>query len=300
MNKLLLALATLALGGTNAVASDPFAMPQTPSWFEKRADSALLFEAADRQGALADSLYGTPRYAALAGAPRLHFGALPDNLALLDPLGPLLNEHGKRFLSSAEFERKMGRGTGILTFGILREYGGAPGAQHSMSMMWNTRPTTRFTSLSLGYALSSTGSLMVMASYGKTEGIGTPDSLLSQVSSVRTAAYSVGYVQRQIFTSNDRLAFTLSIPAKVRAGSLDYTGALTQAVDPGVAAFGGPRLNLRPTATERDLEFGYTRFLGRDGSKGRVTGAVMYRVNPGHDANARPDLLMGVRYAYGF
>ncbi|MTV41925.1 hypothetical protein [Duganella radicis] len=300
MNKLLLALATLALNAANAVASDPFAASQTPPWFEKRADSALLFEAADRQGALADSLSSTPRYAAFAGSPRLHFGALPDHLALLDPLGPLLNEHGKRFLSSAEFEKKMGRGTGILTFGILREYGGAPGWQHSLSMMWNTRPTTRFTSLSLGYALSSTGSLMAMASYGKTEGIGAPDSLLSQVSSVRTVAYSLGYVQRQIFTRNDRLAFTLSIPAKVRTSSLDYSGVLTPAADPGVAAFGGPRLNLRPTATERDLEFGYTRFLGRDGSKGRVTGAIMYRVNPGHDANARPDLLMGVRYSYGF
>ena len=115
MSKLPLALATLVLSGTNAVASDPFAVSQTPAWFEKRADAALLFEAADRQGALADSLYRTPRYTALVGAPRLHFGPLPDNLALLDPLGPLLNEHGKRFLSSAEFERKMGRGTGILT-----------------------------------------------------------------------------------------------------------------------------------------------------------------------------------------
>jgi hypothetical protein len=61
-------------------------------------------------------------------------------------------------------------------------------------------------------------------------------------------------VKRQLFTSSDRLAFTLSIPAKVRPGSQEQSGALQQAVDPNVAAFGGPRLNLRPTATERDLE----------------------------------------------
>lgn len=304
MTKLLLALATLGLLGADAVASDPFAQSQTPPWFEQRADTALLFDASDRQSALADSLASEPaqRYAAFAGAgsPRLRFGALPANLALLDPLGPMLNERSKRFLSSAEFEKKMGRGTGIFTIGILREAGGVPGSQHSMSMVLNTRPTTTFTSLSLGYALSPASSLMALASYGKTEGIGTPDSLLSQVSSVRTVAYSLGFVRRQLFTSSDRLAFTLSIPAKVRAGSLEPSGALQQAVDPGVAAFGGPRLNLRPTATERDLELGYTRFFGRDGSKGRLTGALMYRVNPGHDASARPDLLMGVRYAYGF
>jgi hypothetical protein len=158
MTKLLLALATLGLVGADAVASDPFAPSQTPSWFEKRADTALLFESSDRQSALADSLASEPaqRYAAFAntGSPRLRFGALPANMALLDPLGPLLNEHSKRFLSSAEFEKKMGRGTGIFTIGILREAGGVPGTQHSMSMVLNARPTTTFTSLSLGYALT--------------------------------------------------------------------------------------------------------------------------------------------------
>jgi hypothetical protein len=242
-----------------------------------------------------------PRYAAaLNGVPRLHFGALPDNLALLDPLGPVLNERGKRFLSSAEFERKMGRGTSILTVGILREAGGAPGTQQSMVSMLNSRPTTTFTSLSLGYALSPYSSLMALASYGKTEGLGSPDSLLAQVSSVRTVAYSAGWVRRQLFNSSDRLAVTFSIPAKVRGGSLEYNAAVPQPADGGLAVLGAQRLNLRPTATERDLEFGYTRYFGHDGNKGRVTGALMWRVNPGHDAIAPPDWLVGVRYSYGF
>jgi hypothetical protein len=302
MNKFSLALAITGLVGADAVAADPFAVSPASPLYEKRANAALLFDAADRQAALADSLRSEAgqRYSAFAEGPRLRFGALPDNLALLDPLGPLLNEHGKRFLSSAEFEKKMGRGTSIVTVGILREAGGAPGSQHSMSMMLNTRPTTTFTSLSLGYALSRTSSLMALASYGKTEGIGSPDSLLAQVSSVRTVAYSAGYVRRQLLANNDRFAVTLSIPAKVRSGTLEYNGALPQSIDPGVAALGAPTLNLRPTATERDLEFGYTRSLGRDGSSGRLTGALMWRVNPGHDANARPDVLTGVRYSYGF
>lgn len=305
MNKLIPALATLGLIGADAVASDPFASPQTSPWFDRRANAALLFESADRQAALGESLLSEPaqRYAAFAAAEsstRLRFGTLPANLALIDPLGPLLNERSKRFLSSAEFEKKMGRGTSIVTFGILREAGGAPGTQHSLSMILNSRPTTTFTSLSLGYALTPNSSLMGLLSYGRTEGIGAPDSLLSQVSSVRTVAYSLGYVRRQIFTSNDRFTFTLSIPAKVRTGSLEYSSTTPLAVDPGVAALGAPTINLRPTATERDLEFGYTQLYGRDGSKGRVTGALMWRVNPGHDAAAKPDMLMGVRYSYGF
>jgi hypothetical protein len=304
MNKLSLALAMVVAplaGEAGAAASDPFgAQPASPG-FEKRANAALLFDAADRQAAFADSLQseGAQRYAAFAGTPRLHFGALPDNMGLLDPLGPMLNEHSKRFLSSAEFEKKMGRAIGILTIGVLRETGSVLGTQHSPALALNTRPTTTFTSLSLGYALSPRSSLMAMASYGKTDGIGSPDSLLSQVTSVRTVAFSVGYVRRQLFTSNDRFAVTLSIPAKVRNGSLEYSGPV-QAGDPGAPAFGAPTLNLRPTATERDLEFGYTTMFGRDGRHGKLTGAVMLRVNPGHDANARPDWLTGVRYSYGF
>ncbi len=300
MNKFSYALATASLLGADAFAAEP--QPTSP-WFEPRPNAAWLFDASDRQAALADNLQqvGTRRYSALAGAPQLHFGALPDNLSLLDPLGPVLNERGKRFLSSADFEKKMGRGSGIFTIGVLREAGGAPGMQQSMSMMLNTRPTTTFTSLSLGYALSPRSALMALASYGKTEGIGSPDSLLAQVSSVRTVAYSVGYVRRQWLAENDRLAITLSVPAKVRTGSLEYSGGPVAAdAAPGAPVPGVPTLNLRPTATERDLEFSYSRLFGREGSKGRLTGALMYRVNPGHDANARPDMLMGVRYSYGF
>jgi hypothetical protein len=303
MNKFSLTLATASLLGADALAADQLTPPSTFPWYEPRASATLLFDSADRQTALAETLQqaGTRRFSAVTGMPQLHFGALPDNLSLLDPLGPVLNERGKRWLSSADFEKKMGRGTGILTLGILREAGGAPGMQQSMSMMLNTRPTTTFTSLSLGYALTSRSALMAMASYGKTEGIGSPDSLLAQVSSVRTVAYSVGYVRRQWLAENDRLALTLSIPARVRTGSLEYSGGpVTADATPGAAALGVPTLNLRPTATERDLEFSYTRLFGREGSKGRLTGALMWRVNPGHDANAPADALMGVRYSYGF
>ncbi|MQA20181.1 hypothetical protein GEV01_11740 [Rugamonas sp. FT103W] len=306
MNKLIWPLAVLICplsGLVSAAASDPFSPQRLPTAFEKRANSSLLFEAADRQSALSEQLQGdsAPRYGVgYNGGPRLHFGALPDNLTLLDPLGPMLNEHSKRFLTSADFEKKMGRAVGILTIGVLRETGSALGSQQSPALAMNTRPTTTFTSLSLGYALSSRSALMLMASYGRTEGIGNPDSLIAQVSSVRTVAYSVGLSTRQVFNSHDRLAITLSVPARVRTGTLQYSGASPQNGDPGAPAFGAPTLNLRPTATERDLEIGYTTMFGRDGRMGKLTGAVMWRVNPGHDANARPDWLTGIRYSYGF
>jgi hypothetical protein len=189
-----------------------------------------------------------------------------------DPLGPLLNARGQRYLTGAEFEQKVGRASGMLAFGVLREAGGAAGMQ-SMSMLLNARPAMRFTSVSLGYALSPQGALMVMASQGKTELAGSPDGLPTRVT-----AYSIGYAQRQVFSGNDRLSVALSLPARVS--------------DPAMQRLAG--------AAERDVELAYTRFVGGDGGKARLTGALMWRINPGHDANARPDLLLGVRYSYGF
>ena len=305
MNKLsltMLVIVSLLSTAAGAATSDPLFPQQNGPAYEKRANSALLFEAADRQSALVDQLQTDgARYAAFSGAPRLHFGALPENLSLLDPLGPLLNERSRRYLSSAEFEKKTGRAVGILTIGLLRETGSTlGGGQPGTSWGMNSRPTTKFTSLSLGYALTPRSSVVAMATYGKTDGFGAPDSLMAQVSSVRTMAYSVGVSTRQIFTSQDRLAVTFSVPARVRTGAQQNGDADTRVSYANAQEFGAPTLNLRPTATERDLEFGYTTMLGKAGKMGKVTGAVMLRVNPGHDANARPDVLTGVRYSYGF
>lgn len=306
MNKLSLTVLVIVFplsAAAGAATSDAVPAPQSTPAFETRANSTVLFEAADRQSALVDQLQtdGARRYSAFAGAPRLHFGALPENLSLLDPLGPLLNERSRRYLTSAEFEKKTGRAVGILTIGLLRETGSTlGGGQPGTSWGMNSRPTTKFTSLSLGYALTPRSSVVAMATYGKTDGFGAPDSLMAQVSSVRTMAYSVGVSTRQIFTSQDRLAVTFSVPAKVRTGAQQNGDADTRVSYANAQEFGAPTLNLRPTATERDLEFGYTTMLGKAGKMGKVTGAVMLRVNPGHDANARPDVLTGVRYSYGF
>lgn len=306
MNKLSLTVLVIVFplsAAAGAATSDAAPAQQSTPAFETRANSTVLFEAADRQSALADQLQtdGARRYTAFAGAPRLHFGALPENLSLLDPLGPLLNERSRRYLSSAEFEKKTGRAVGVLTIGLLRETGSTlGGGQPGTSWGMNSRPTTKFTSLSLGYALTPRSSVVAMATYGKTDGFGAPDSLMAQVSSVRTMAYSVGVSTRQIFTSQDRLAVTFSVPAKVRTGAQQNGDADTRVSYANAQDFGAPTLNLRPTATERDLEFGYTTMLGKAGKMGKVTGAVMLRVNPGHDANARPDVLTGVRYSYGF
>ncbi|MBJ7311750.1 hypothetical protein ACFOLJ_02185 [Rugamonas sp. CCM 8940] len=236
---------------------------------------------------------------ATSGGGRLRLGALSANGLRADPLGLIPGERNKLFLSSAEFEQKMGRAVGIVSFGMLRESGSLLGSQQTQALALKTSPTTVFTSVSVGYALSPNSSLVAMASSGRTAGFGNPDSLISQVTGVRTVAYSVGWSRTQLWHPTDRLGLTLSVPVMVRDGTLQLSGPATR-LAPNALSYDGRLLNLRPTAVERDLELSYARVLGYQGRQGKLTGALMLRVNPGHDATARPDLLIGVRYSFGF
>jgi len=241
--------------------------------------------------ALASAL-STAAVAAEVPVPLLEVGKPDERRA---DFRPLLGERNRRYSSIAEFEAHMGKAVGAVTMGLLRETG--PAAERNTALALRARPSTAFTSLSMGYAVTPRSSVMAMATYGKTAGYGSPDSLMAQVSSVRTVAFSAGWTTREIFDSRDRIAFTVSVPTKVRTGA-QQDGA--QAAWTGSGAFGTPALNLQPTATERDIELGYSTLLGQGGQSGRLTGAVMLRINPGHDANARPDWMTGVRYMHGF
>src|SRR5574343_1278125 len=108
---------------------------------------------------------------------RLQLGSLPAPLAPLDPLGPTLNAPGQRFLTSAEFERKMGAAVGIVSIGVLREGAGVTGPQQSPALAMYTRPSTSFTAATLGYALTPHSAVTDMVSAARTEGLGAPDSL---------------------------------------------------------------------------------------------------------------------------
>jgi hypothetical protein len=252
--------------------------------------------------------YGMVRDASHAGVSivagdggRLRFGALSGQPAVLtDPFGQAINDRSKRFLSSAEFEQKMGRAVGIVSVGVLRENGSMLGSQLVQALAFSTNPTTTFTSLSVGYALSPSSSLVAMASSGRTAGLGATDSLLAQVSEVRTVAYSFGYSAKQLWRRDDRFGLTFSMPAKVRSGAVALGGPAVQSPLTGALGDVTQPLNLNPTATERDLEMTYSTGVGPDARQGRVTGAMMWRINPGHDATAKPELMLGVRYVRGF
>jgi hypothetical protein len=183
---------------------------------------AVLPAAAVAQSA-SDSVLG-------ASTARLQLGSLPAPLAPLDPLGPTLNAPGQRFLTSAEFERKLGAAVGIVSIGVLREAASVTGPQQSGAS--RVHPPQH--QLYCRHARLCADAAQCGHCHGvgrPHRGLGAPDSLLAQVSSVRTLAYSLSWARREWLSSGDSLALTLSVPARVRGGTLAGSGnvALTGA-----------------------------------------------------------------------
>ncbi len=201
-----------------------------------------------------------------------------------------------RSLSSAELEQRFGPVLAIVNVGVLREHGSLLGSQQSEALALNAPSRTAFASVSAAYSLTPTMALVGMASVGRTAGFSNTNSLVSNVSSVKTVSASVGWSARGVWDKADRFGLSWSMPAKVTQGALSLTGALAQD-DNGVLSDGTRLLNLRPSATEHDLEMSYTRPLGR---QGKLSGGLMLRLHPGHDVAAPKDVLMGVRYARAF
>ena len=226
---------------------------------------------------------------------RLRFGALAEGANRMAQVDQAFSEH--RSLLSAEFEHKAGPAIAIVSVGMLQENGSLLGSQQGHALALNATPKTMFASLSAGYSLSPTSALVALVSSGKSAGFTNSDSLVSQVSSVSTKAYSLGLALSQIWSTQDRFGLTVAMPTKVTSGAMSLTGAVAQR-DDGALSYATQTLNLRPNATERDLEMMYTTGFGSQ--QGKLSAALMWRLHPGHDASAAIDRLIGVRYSKAF
>jgi hypothetical protein len=226
---------------------------------------------------------------------RLRVGVLTQGAAMPDVAWQTLSPVGRRQLLSTEYERRSARAVGIVSIGVMRESGSLLGSVQGDALALNATPRTAFIALSGGYTVTPRLTLVGMAAAGHTGGFNNVDSLVSQVSTVGTVAYSLGLSARALWDGSDRLGLTVSMPTKVTTGSISLSGAVAQRED-GTLSYGTRMLDLRPSACERDFELSYTRALGG----GKLSGALMLRLHPGHDAGTPNDALLGVRYARRF
>ena len=201
-------------------------------------------------------------------------------------------------LAIAEIQKSFGAITGVLTLGHLTETNSMMGMTGSGALALKATPQTSFITFAASNAVSEKTTFSVMASLGHTASYhNQAASVIDGASSSRTAAWSLGLARKDVFRSGDLLGMTASMPLRSMSGQMRVTTAVGQNPDDGALKFATQHLALRPTGTQKDLEFAYARPISFGGV---LSAIIVTKFQPGHDAHAASQFAAGVKYQRAF
>ena len=139
--------------------------------------------------------------------------------------------------------------------------------------------------------LSSALELFGQASFGLTRPGGGEQGLLRDLSMLYSSSFGLGIARRDLAVAGDRLTVAIAQPLRVEAGDAALDRPLGRTFD-GEIVRRRERVALAPQGRELDLEVGYRVGLAGFGD---LSINWLTRLEPGHDAEARPDHALALR-----
>jgi hypothetical protein len=112
----------------------------------------------------------------------------------------------------------------------------------------------------------------------------------------RTGAYSFDLAKYGLFRERDRFGIRIAQPLRVESGGMSMLLPTGYDYETGIATSSSQQLSFRPSGREIDAELSYSTELGR----GWLGANLFARREPGHVANADPDMGAAIRYNLGF
>lgn len=111
-----------------------------------------------------------------------------------------------------------------------------------------------------------------------------------------TSAYAFDLAKLGLLSDHDRLGLRVSQPIRIASGGLRTILPTAYDYATGLTTSGTQRLSLSPLGREVDAELSYGTRLG----SGWFGGNLYARRNPGHDAQAAPDVGAAIRTSFAF
>lgn len=190
----------------------------------------------------------------------------------------------------AEVSARLGGFEIIGTLGALGEGGSFLGAASSHV---RTSAETAFYSMSAVHQFG--GGLSALASYSQGKSSGRTDDK-GATYAANTRAYSIGLLKRAFLNTDDRLALSVTMPARVTRGDVTVNAAVDVDLASGAPIFGNVPVSLAPLGRERRFELTW----GMAVRSGSVALSAMHRIQPDHDVRAASERLVGIRYTQAF
>ncbi len=253
--------------------------------------SPLATRLAGTEGVLANPLLGF--------APDHRFAATSLQLAPgWRASAALVDGHAERAASGtvhvAEISREQPHGVWQVALSQLREQG-LLGGYSTPAMGLAQATQTVGVSASGAWALDGHWALAGTLSQAVTTAP-RATGMLSRATPIVSQSAGVGLVRADTWRAGDRLSLAVQAPLRARSGTLTYTMAS------GVTAEGEPiytrqRVNLAQGGQEWRLE---SRYSVRLNERASLSAALVWRLNPDHDAQAPSQVAAGVRLNLGF
>ncbi|HEY9199604.1 MAG TPA: S8 family peptidase [Gammaproteobacteria bacterium] len=228
---------------------------------------------------------------------RVRIGMLTDGLnRLYDPAGATY-ETGSSNLWTTEFSEQTDSRYLSVSVAQLRESDGLLGSQQDDLFALNTPAVTTAASVQGAWRLMPGLAFAGRYTAGYTPALSAGvDTLVSDVSAVRTDSFALGLVRAEAWRSGDRLSFTLSQPLRATSGVMNFNLPVGNDAA-GRMHYATHAVDLDTSGRELRTELNYVTPLGRDQELGAV---LAHRDQPDHDANAADDHMVAVRWQLRF
>ena len=148
------------------------------------------------------------------------------------------------------------------------------------------------TGLTYGFAPAWT----LDATAGLGDGGAAGDGVVRRFDDVRTVGWSLGLTRTGVFDAADRFGLLIGQPLRAFAGTAEFDVPVGRDLEGNVLRRQS-KVGLEPDGRELRLQFAYARALD---DATRLGAFVLYRHEPGHDADAAGDLGVGVRFSRRF
>ena len=168
------------------------------------------------------------------------------------------------------------------------------GSQTGGAFGSGTGATSNFVTVSGGLPVARTVDLIGSVTTAATEV--SDAGLLGEWGTVRSTAFGIGVMARDVLNSGDRIGLLVGQPLRVQQADATLTVPVGMTADE-VVVRESQRVDLSPSGREMNLQLAYHRVLWEGA---QLSSWLMMRTEPGHDAAAPNDYGVGLvfRVAY--
>lgn len=179
-----------------------------------------------------------------------------------------------------------------MTASQIHEQRGILGSAGDGALATGLRSLTDSLGVAGQWRLGSHTALVAHYQWGRTRVDAADAGLLRDWSTIYSDAWGVGAVRQGLFRSDDFLGLSYRRPLRVSRGSVLVDAPVHRDLRYGIER-SRSRAGLAPSGVEQDLELVY----GFGAGESRFSAGLLYRLEPGHIADADPDLaaMVGIR-----